>query len=79
MRVWRAILLGHGIAALAWMYAMPRGFEFTDSGFWNGTAIPGWVAASALITLAGTSVGRGWNAVAHAPGEYRNRLEIGPP
>jgi hypothetical protein len=32
--------------------------------------------ASIYITLAGTSVGRGWDSVGHAPGLYRNRIEI---
>ena len=34
--------------------------------------------ASIYITLAGTSVGRGWDSVGHAPGAYRNRLRIEP-
>ncbi len=29
-----------------------------------------------FITLAGTSVGRGWDSVGHAPGVYRNRLRF---
>jgi hypothetical protein len=32
--------------------------------------------ASIFVTLAGTSVGRGWDRVGHAAGIYRNRLEI---
>jgi hypothetical protein len=32
--------------------------------------------ASIFVTLAGTSVGRGWDSVGHAAGLYRNRLEI---
>jgi hypothetical protein len=32
--------------------------------------------ASIFITLAGTSVGRGWDCVAHAAGTYRNRIVI---
>jgi hypothetical protein len=28
------------------------------------------------ITLAGTSVGRGWDSVGHAAGTYRNRMRI---
>jgi hypothetical protein len=31
-----------------------------------------------FFTLAGTSVGRGWDSVGHAPGVYRNRLDIEP-
>ena len=31
---------------------------------------------SVWITLAATSVGRGWDAVGHRAGTYRNRLEI---
>ena len=34
--------------------------------------------ASIYITLAGTSVGRGWDSVGHAPGAYRNRMRIEP-
>ncbi len=34
--------------------------------------------ASIFITLAGTSVGRGWDCVAHCEGTYRNRLRIEP-
>lgn len=34
--------------------------------------------ASFWITLAGTSVGRGFQSVGHAPGVYRNRLTVGP-
>ena len=30
--------------------------------------------ASIFITLAGTSVGRGWDCVGHNPGNYRNRI-----
>lgn len=32
--------------------------------------------ASIFVTLAATSVGRGWNSVGHAPGVYRNRLVV---
>jgi hypothetical protein len=32
--------------------------------------------AMIFITLAGTSVGRGWDSVGHAPGLYRNRIDI---
>lgn len=32
--------------------------------------------ASIFITLAGTSVGRGWDCVAHRAGTYRNRLRL---
>jgi hypothetical protein len=35
-------------------------------------------AASIFITLAGTSVGRGWDSVGHAAGAYRNRLTVRP-
>jgi hypothetical protein len=30
--------------------------------------------ASIFVTLAGTSVGRGWDCVGHNPGTYRNRI-----
>jgi hypothetical protein len=33
-------------------------------------------AASIFVTLAATSVGRGWDCVAHNPGTYRNRIRI---
>lgn len=32
--------------------------------------------ARIFLTLAGTSVGRGWDSVGHAPGLYRNRIAI---
>jgi hypothetical protein len=32
--------------------------------------------ASIFVTLAGTSVGRGWDCVGHKPGIYRNRILI---
>jgi hypothetical protein len=32
--------------------------------------------ASVFVTLAGTSVGRGWDSVGHAAGTYRNRMSI---
>jgi hypothetical protein len=32
--------------------------------------------ASVFVTLAGTSVGRGWDSVGHAAGTYRNRMTI---
>ena len=32
--------------------------------------------AGIYITLAGTSVGRGWDSVGHAAGTYRNRMKI---
>jgi hypothetical protein len=32
--------------------------------------------AGIWVTLAGTSVGRGWDSVGHAAGTYRNRLRI---
>lgn len=35
--------------------------------------------ASIFISLAGTSVGRGWNSVGHVPGVYRNRMSIAIP
>jgi hypothetical protein len=31
--------------------------------------------ASIFVTLAGTSVGRGWDCVGHKPGSYRNRID----
>lgn len=34
--------------------------------------------ASIFVTLAGTSVGRGWDCVGHRAGIYRNRLHIEP-
>jgi hypothetical protein len=34
--------------------------------------------ASIFMTLAATSVGRGWDCVAHNPGTYRNRIRIEP-
>lgn len=33
-------------------------------------------AAALWITLAGTSVGRGWDSVGHRAGTYRNRLQV---
>lgn len=32
--------------------------------------------ASIFVTLAGTSVGRGWDCVGHSPGTYRNRIHF---
>ena len=32
--------------------------------------------ASIFVTLAGTSVGRGWDCVGHNPGTYRNRVRV---
>jgi hypothetical protein len=32
--------------------------------------------AELFVTLAATSVGRGWDTVAHAPGTYRNRMRV---
>jgi hypothetical protein len=32
--------------------------------------------ASVFVTLAGTSVGRGWDSVGHTAGTYRNRTTI---
>jgi hypothetical protein len=46
--------------------------EFSRSG--DSPASP----ASIFVTLAGTSVGRGWDCVGHAPGTYRNRIRVGP-
>jgi hypothetical protein len=46
--------------------------EFSLSG--NEPTSP----ASLFITLAATSVGRGWNSVGHAAGTYRNRIAIEP-
>jgi hypothetical protein len=34
--------------------------------------------AAIYVTLAGTSVGRGWDCVGHAAGTYRNRMRIEP-
>ncbi len=41
----------------------------------------GGSVAHLFVTLAGTSVGRGWDSVGHADGTYRNRMrvEVGPP
>ena len=33
--------------------------------------------ASIFVTLAATSVGRGWDCVGHRPGTYRNRIRAG--
>ena len=41
-------------------------FSLSDVGY----------AASFHLTLAGTSVGRGWDSVGHAEGVYRNRMSI---
>jgi hypothetical protein len=46
--------------------------EFSLSG--NDPSSP----TSLFFTLAGTSVGRGWDSVGHAPGTYRNRITIEP-
>ncbi len=35
---------------------------------------PAWV----MVTLAATSLGRGWDSVGHAPGLYQNRLRVHP-
>src|SRR5262249_4712893 len=40
----------------------------------NATSSP----ASIFITLAGTSVGRGWDCVGHRAGTYRNRMRLEP-
>jgi hypothetical protein len=40
-----------------------------------GGDAPGSVGAI-YFTLAGTSVGRGWDSVGHAPGVYRNRIRV---
>ncbi len=37
---------------------------------------PGGTNATLWLTLAGTSVGRGWDSVGHAAGCYRNRITI---
>ncbi len=34
--------------------------------------------ASIFVTLAATSVGRGWDCVGHRPGTYRNRIRLEP-
>ncbi|MGP0064920.1 MAG: hypothetical protein ACLQGP_15140 [Isosphaeraceae bacterium] len=34
--------------------------------------------ASIFVTLAGTSVGRGWDCVGHRAGTYRNRIRLEP-
>ena len=44
--------------------------EFSLSG--DSSSSP----ASIFVTLAGTSVGRGWDCVGHAAGTYRNRIKI---
>lgn len=36
-------------------------------------------SASIYVTLAGTSVGRGWDCVGHRPGTYRNRVLVAFP
>jgi len=46
--------------------------EFSLSGDADGSP------ASLFLTLAGTSVGRGWDSVGHSPGNYRNRMRIEP-
>jgi hypothetical protein len=43
--------------------------------FGRGDARP-TAPVSLFITLAGTSVGRGWDSVGHSPGVYRNRMRI---
>jgi hypothetical protein len=50
---------------------------------WNSTLLLGlgtcWATASPatlFITLASTSVGRGFDSVGHTPGTYRNRMRI---
>ncbi|MGP0064916.1 MAG: hypothetical protein ACLQGP_15120 [Isosphaeraceae bacterium] len=34
--------------------------------------------ASIFVTLAGTSVGRGWDCVGHRAGSYRDRIRLEP-
>jgi hypothetical protein len=46
--------------------------EFSLAG--DGPTSP----ASIFVTLAGTSVGRGWDCVGHKAGTYRNRLRLEP-
>lgn len=44
----------------------------------SGDPPPSNAPCDLFFSLASTSVGRGWDAVAHAPGTYRNRLRLIP-
>jgi len=47
--------------------------------FNNNTDENGIQSVTIWFTLAGTSVGRGWDTVGHTLGTYRNRMRIEEP
>ncbi len=62
---------GHGLSPTAGWGLPMNAIEFSQLGDDSGIGpIAIWV------TLAGTSVGRGWDSVGHAAGTYRNRIQI---
>jgi len=61
---------GTGLSPTAGWGVPVNAIEFSLSG--NSPSSP----ASIFVTLAGTSVGRGWDCVAHVPGTYCNRIRL---
>jgi hypothetical protein len=61
---------GTGLSPTAGWGVPVNAIEFSLSG--DAPAAP----ASIFITLAGTSVGRGWDCVGHSVGTYRNRILV---
>jgi hypothetical protein len=53
---------GYGLPVNAIEFSLDGDSDRSPAGVW--------------ITLAATSVGRGWDSVGHAPGTYRNRLRV---
>lgn len=63
---------GHSLSPTAGWGLPVNAIEFSQIGE-SGS---GAGAISIWFTLAGTSVGRGWDSVGHAAGTYRNRMRI---
>jgi hypothetical protein len=62
--------VGTGLSPTAGWGVPVNAIEFSLSGDAPGST------AGIYLTLAGTSVGRGWDSVGHAQGTYRNRITV---
>jgi hypothetical protein len=63
---------GHALSPTAGWGLPVNAIEFHRRSIALGSACQVW------LSLASTSVGRGWDSVGHAPGIYRNRMRIVP-
>ena len=73
---WLTVLVGHVVLGGAWWWLEPGGFGVRHPRFWANSVAPIVGLGLSIGSLAGTSIGRGWDCVGHNPGTHRNRIYL---